>query len=797
LADDAFEAISLNSPAIDLAGPDARFQILVDGRRAADKRLVDLTSDAEYRSLTPAIVSVTPSGMVVPQADGAASIEVSARGKTLPLAVTVKQFTEPRHFNFENDIVPLLSKYGCNSSGCHGKAEGQNGFKLSVFGFDPPADYAALTKEGRGRRVFPALPDQSLVLTKASGQTPHGGGIRMTRDSHEYAVLRDWIAAGLPIGSNTDPKVAKIEVQPHQRQLAMSARQQLRVVATYTDGRELDVTSLSKFQSNNDGLASVDELGLVTAGKVPGQVAVMAAFMGEVDVFEAIVPRAEAVASAAKWPEHNFIDGLVYDKLRKLGIQPSELSTDAEYLRRVYLDIIGTLPTPAEAERFLADKRDDKRARLVDELLARPEYADYWSLKWSDLLRVDRAALGHKNAYIYYRWIRDRLAENQPLDQFASQLVTAEGPLSDVPQANLYKVVRTPGDMASTLSQVFLGVRISCAQCHHHPYDRWSQTDYYGMLSYFAPVGQKQTARGDVVLVSGSPQSKHPRTGDVVLAHPLGMPSPDPATMAPVKGDQRVALAAWMTAPSNPWFAKNWANRFWKHFAGRGLVEPVDDVRATNPPSNPQLLDALAKYLVDHKFDQRELIKAIVASRVYQHSSQSNPSNEHDELNYSRALLKRMDAEVLLDAVCQTTGVPEKFQGMPSGYRAIQLWDSKATHDFLTLFGRPTRQTACECERNAEPSVGQVLHFLNGPNLHNKLVHEAGNIAELVKSNADNGQLADTIYLTFYSRYPSADERKVAVDYLDAAGSPAATRRKSAEDLAWSLMNTLEFVFNH
>lgn len=696
----------------------------------------------------------------------------------------------PRRFNFENDIVPILSKFGCNTSGCHGKAEGQNGFKLSVFGFDPGGDYAALTQEGRGRRVLPALPERSLLLAKASGGIPHGGGVRIDRSSDEYGTLRDWIAAGLPFGSPADPRVVSITVSPRERELEAGARQALTVTARYSDGHTADVTRHAKFQSNNEGLAAVDESGLVKAGPVPGEAAIMASYLGEVDVFRALVPRSERIENYPALPENNFLDGLVYRKLRKLQVLPSEQAGDGDFLRRVYLDVIGTLPTADEARAFLGDSRPDRRARLVEELLHRPEFADFWALKWSDVLRVDRQALGHKRAYAYYRWIRESIAANVPYDRFCREIVAAEGPLSGSPAGSFYKVVTKPGEMAGTLSQVFLGVRIECAQCHHHPFDRWSQTDYFGMQAFFTQVSFKPTPAGESLVAGTASPTVHPRTGETVAAHALA----SAAAGAEPTGDRRKQLAEWMTSPDNPWFARNFVNRVWAHFLGRGLVEPVDDVRLTNPPTNPELLDALAGHFVETKFDFQQLIRTITASRVYQASSTPNATNERDDQNYSRALLKPLQAEVLFDAVCQTTGVPEKFPGMPAGVRAIQLWDSQTPHYFLKLFGRPTRTTACECERTKEPSVAQVLHGLNSPELQEKLSHAGGRLARLVAAQADDGSLADELYLTFYSRFPAASERQAVIEYLK---TRAADRRKATEDIAWSMLNTAEFQFNH
>lgn len=793
------EDFNIDPAVVKLTGPGAVYSLLIHGK-STDGRLFDLTRSAKYQSQNPKIASVTESGVIRGLSDGKTQIVVEVKGQKKMVDVQVSESTRQRQFHFENDIVPLFSRFGCNTSGCHGNSLGQNGFKLSVFGFDPAADHAALTKENRGRRVLYSAPESSLLLRKASGGMPHGGGIRIPADSSEFETIRGWIAAGCPMGDPKAPHVTGIRVEPAERQLDMKGSQQLRVIARWSDGREADVTAHAKFQTNNEGLASVSADGLVSAGQVAGEAAVMASYMGSVSVFRALLPRAEKIADYPKLPENNFIDGLVFKKLKKLNILPSDLADDADYLRRVYLDVIGTLPTPAETRKFLADKSADKRSKLVDELLQRPEFADYWALKWADLLRVDRQVLGHKGAYGFYRWIRDSIARNKPLDQFAREIIAAEGPLAENGPANFYKVVARPGDRSSTLSQVFLGLRIACAECHHHPFDRWSQTDYYGMQAFFAPVA----LRGEVLLASGQAQAKHPRTGESILPHALGVENSKDKnqnsnndsklkTQDSKLEDVRVDLAAWFTSPDNPWFARNLANRTWAHFLGRGLVEPVDDVRDTNPPSNPELLDALAKQLVDGKFDFKKLIRTITASRVYQLSAKPNATNEKDELNYSRALFRRIDAEVLLDMVSQTTGVEERFPGTPAGYRAIQLWDSKVPHYFLKLFGRPMRASACECERITEPGVSQILHLLNSPGIQAKLSHERGTVARLARTKKD-AELVEELYLTFFCRYPTEAERGASLQYMTRHGE---SRRQAAEDLAWSLLNSLEFVFNH
>jgi Protein of unknown function (DUF1549)/Protein of unknown function (DUF1553) len=676
-------------------------------------------------------------------------------------------------FHFENDILPILSRYGCNSSGCHGKAEGQGGFKLSVFASDPEADYAALTKEGRGRRVFPAKPEESLILRKSTGRIAHGGGTKLPYGGEDYRTLRDWIAAGMPVGSPDAPRVVSLRVEPAERVMGQKADQQLKVIAKYSDGTEKDVTRHARFQSNAESVASVSAGGLVTTHDVPGEAAVMAAYLGEVGLFRVMVPRPQPLAASPPLPQFNVIDKLVDAKLAKLNVAPSGVCDDAEFLRRVFLDLTGTLPTPDEARKFLADTAKDKRTKLVESLLDRPEFADLWALRWADLLRVDRQPLGHQRAHLYYKWVRDSIAANKPFDQFARELVTAEGPANEVGPVNFFKVVTKPGEVAGTVSQVFLGVRIACAECHHHPFDRWKQSDYYGMTAFFAPG-----------------TTTHPRTGKPVFAHALDIdiPAADPA------GDRRLALAEWMTRPDNPYFARNLANRVWAWLLGRGLVEPVDDVRATNPQTNPELLDALAKFVVENRYDVRKLIVLVTSSRVYQTSATPNATNEKDEQNFSRAYFKRPDAEVLLDMICQALGVSEKFTGSPGVTRAVQLWDSKARSDFLKLFGRPNRVSACECERTREPSVSQVLNLLNSPDIQAKLTHEAGTVARLARTQKDDAKLVEELYLTFYARPPSAGEKDIGVKHLR---KYAANRRAATEDLAWALLNSTEFLFNH
>lgn len=773
-----------------LTGPAARFTLLVDSGDV-DGFVTDLTRDAAYRSLTPDICAVSETGVISSITDGNGRIQVRYAEQETEVSVVVRDTGAEPEFNFERDIVPILSRYGCNSSGCHGKAEGQNGFKLSVFGFDPAADYGALRSENRGRRLSLTRPEQSLLLRKACGDVPHGGGVRIARDSVEYSVLRNWVAAGAPFGHADDPRVATISMTPRERVMRPGAAQQVRIMATYTDGWEADVTALARFQSNNEGLCTVDDHGLVTAGQTPGDAAVMVSFMGHVDVLQVLIPQPATRGDRHGPPPGNDIDELVDAKLKRLNIVPSELCSDGDFVRRAFLDIIGTLPTAAEASAFLEDTAPDKRERLVQSLLERPEYAEFWGLKWADLLRVDSGALGHHAAYDYYGWIRDSFAANKPWDRFARELLTADGALHDAPAGWFYKVVTDPGARASTLSQVFLGVRIECARCHHHPFDRWGQADYAGMQAFFVQPTFKQTPRGELLFAQpNAPDVKHPRTDESIPAFALGTERPQ----ASPAGDRRQALADWMTSPENPYFAQNLVDRLWAHFTGRGLVEPVDDLRLTNPPTNPELLTALTSRFVESGFDVHELIRHITASRTYQLSATPNETNSTDVQNYSRALLKPLPAEVLLDALCQVTDEPEKFQGLPDGFRAIGLWDSQVPHYFLKTFGRPMRASACECERVSEPNVSQVLHLMNSPEIAAKMERDGGRIARWANEIDDDAELLDEMYLTFYSRYPTSEEREALLEHLH---SSASDRRQAIEDVAWTLLNGTEFLFNH
>ena len=719
---------------------------------------------------------------------------VVERGAGVLVAMICLGFALPVHaappVDFTNDIIPLISRLGCNASACHGKAEGQNGFKLSVFAHDPEGDFRALTRESRGRRISPTAPADSLLLRKISGAIGHGGGVRAPKNSRAYSLFLRWIKDGTPYEIGGRPALTRIRLEPSRQTAALNVSQPLKVMAEFSDNTRRDVTWLSIFHSNDTNMAEVDEKGIVTIGNSVGQTSVMARYQGKVATFQAIVPRPGPGVAYPNLPNHNFIDPIVDSHLKRLNIIPSLLSDDATFLRRVYLDIAGRLPTANESETFLSNNTPDKRSGLVEALLETPEFADYWALKWADLLRVDRLKLGHEDAYRYYKWIHESLSKNKPLDRLAHELLTAEGPLTEQPAGFFYRAANNTGDMAAMVSQVFLGVRITCAECHQHPYDRWTQQDYHAMRGFFQQVTTKNSAVGLALLAEGNPTIKHPRTGAVIRPYPLGESMPEKSP----QGDRRHALANWMIHPENPYFARNLANRLWAHFLGKGLITPIDDLRETNPPSNPELLDALAASLVKNNYDLKKMIRTITHSRTYQLSSKPNATNLSDEQNFSRALFRRLPAEVLMDAVCDVTGVDEKFDGVPRGYRAVQLWDSQVQHYFLKLFGRPARATVCECERVTGASMGQALHLMNSPNIQTKLAHEGGRIKRLTLKHEDDADIVRQLYLSTFSRPPSRDEMNTGLQYL---GSRRFQRRRAAEDLAWSLMNSLEFIFNH
>ncbi len=775
------------SPArVVLDGPESTQQLLVG--LVAGSKAKDVTRQAIYSVADPAVARVDSNGLVEPVAEGETRIAIRQGMHSAEVALRVTGLRNPKPVSFEQQVIPLLTKATCNSGGCHGKAEGQNGFKLSVFGFDPEADHAALTREGRGRRVLASSPGDSLLVQKAIAGVPHGGGRKIQEGSLPHRRLTRWMAEGMRDGNGGFVPEARIEVEPERVVLEPGGLQQLRVTAVDADGKRHCVTAEAEFESNAPTIAGVDGRGGVQAGLNPGEAAILVRHMGNVTVCRVTLPRPGN--RFARPPENNLVDRHVWDKLTLLGIPPSGLADDSTFLRRVYLDTIGTLPTATEAREFLADQRADKRARVIDRLLERPEYADFWAMKWSDLLRVDRDAIGPQGAVAMTRWLRRQFRENTPYDQFARQIVAARGNSAGDTASAFFKALENPEALARSVSQLFLGVRIECAQCHHHPSERWGQPDYFGLAGFFTGVGRKHLGTGSVSVVTEAGKDlENPRTKKPEPTRALGAA---PATF--VEGqDRRDVFADWMTEAGNPFFAKAIANRLWAHYFGRGLVEPLDDLRATNPASNEPLLEDLAVQLKGARYDLKDFTRLLLNSRAYQLAG-ATEGNRTDEQNFSHALPKAMAAEVLLDAICQVTGLPEKFPGVPEGTRAVQLWDNRMPSYFLRLFGRPVRASVCECERGNEPSIAQALHLMNAPEINDKIRARGGVARKLADGKGDDEAVVLELYLTCLARPPKPEERAAMAALFSQSGKD---RRGAVEDALWALMNTREFVYNH
>ncbi len=736
---------------------------------------------------------------------GIALYTISPRGSlgddALQLAAApAKAEVEPAaslRLTFEHDVQPILTAAGCNAGACHGKQRGQNGFQLSLLGFDADFDYAAIVQEAQGRRVFPAAPQNSLLLRKAAADMPHGGGRRLDPAGPLYAVVRRWIAAGMPRRAADDPTLEGITLDRAEHVLVPGEQRPLRVTARFSDGSTRDVTGVTAFQSNEPAIVAVDEAGVIRAGDLAGEATVMARYMGEIATCATMIPLAGDVDRAIydALPRWNFIDELVWNKLAQLGITPSPAVDDSTFLRRAYLDVIGRLPSADEARTFLADGDPDKRARLVDHLLERSEYADHWANKWVDLLRPNPYRVGIKATLSLDAWLRDAFRQNMPYDQMVRRLVTAEGSTWRNGAATLFRDRRQPDEIATMVSQLFLGVRLECAKCHHHPFEVWGQDDFYGLAAYFARVGRKGTGLSppisggeEIVLTVPSGTVKHGRTGEPVEPKPLFGQTPP---CGPDE-DPRDVLVDWMVADEEGYFAQVAANRIWAAIMGRGLVDPVDDLRATNPPTNAPLLEALAGELRRVEYDQKKLIRTIMASYVYQLSSLPGERNSADTRNYSRHYRQRLRAEVLLDAVCDVTGVPESFDAMPPDARAVELWTTRIGSLFLDAFGRPDPNQDPPCERIADSTVVQTLHMMNAPRIHEKVVSDSGRAAELATSERAPAEIAEELYLAAYARYPTDDERAAIVPLF---GEDSASRRQATEDLMWALLNTPEFLF--
>jgi len=796
--------LSVHPQSLKLQGQHASAQLVVTGHRS-DGREVDLTSVASYAIGDSAVVRVEPSGRVVPLANGTTEVTVSASGFSLRVPVATEHLDQPLPLNFANHIVPIFTKLGCNSGGCHGKIAGQNGFRLSLLGFDPQFDYDNLLKESRGRRLLPASPGASLLLTKATGQVAHGGGKKLDANSEEYQLIRSWIASGMPYGQPTDPTVKQITVYPERRVISQQGRQQLAVYAHYSDGTVEDVTRRAQYESNETDIAVVNDQGVVTTLTMTGQAAIMVRYQGYVSVFQALVPQPGPTVTF-DYPERNAVDRATARKWRDLNIAPSELCSDETFIRRAYLDITGTIPDAAEILAFVADSDSKKREKLVDRLLETPEYAYFFANKWADILRVKRRNQPTRafGTFAFHAWIQESLAKDKPYDQFVREILCATGDELRSPPTVWYKEVRTPENFVDDVSQVFLGQRLACANCHHHPYERWSQDDYWGLAAFYARLGIKnqpvpgqsnpQSQRQVVYLrPSGSVQNK--RTGQAAPLKPLD------ADPVPNRTDQdpREQLVNWLTKPTNPFFARAVVNRYWAHFFGRGIVEPLDDMRVTNPPSNPELLDALAESFIANKYSLKALIRTICTSRTYQLSAEPNESNRADRQSFARYYPKRLQAEVLFDAVTKLTGSPANFSGLPNDQhaptRAIMLPDEAFASYFLDVAGRPQRISACECERVNEASLAMTLHLLNSQEVQDKIARPGGRADRLAKDPRSDREKVTELFLLATGARPSQAKLDQALEHIEKhrrAGKP----QVAYENIIWALLNSKAFLFN-
>ncbi|GDY09405.1 S-layer protein [Planctomycetia bacterium] len=781
-----------------LRSRDARQQVYVTGSYSSGQ-LRDHTRKVQYTAEPAGVVNVDATGLVTPIKDGDATLKVTGNGLNVSTPVHVEGVLNQIPINFKNQVVPIFTKLGCNSGGCHGKASGQNGFKLSLLGFYPDEDHEFLVKENRGRRLFPSSPADSLLLLKATGRSPHGGGKRMDVDSYEFRLISRWIEQGMPYGSDKDAYVAGIKCLPEGRVMDRGADQQITVIATYSDGTTEDVTRMALFEANDTEMAEATNTGMIKTLDLAGEVAIMARYQGQVSTFRATVPLGADIAFVPA--SKNFIDDAVFGKLKVLGIPPSPLADDATFLRRVSIDVSGTLPTEEQVRAFLADTDPAKRDKLVDRLLDSPDYADYFANKWNLVLRNKNRAPDDSSAtYGFYQWIWSNLYENKPYDQIVREVLTASGDSTTNPAVVWYREVDENNEQVEDAAQLFLGLRIQCARCHHHPFEKWSQNDYYGFSAFFTRVGKKNLFEPGMTKASrdkrvfhndGVAAATNPRNGQSLKPTGLGSPALE---IAPER-DPRHFLADWMADKNNPFFAKSVVNRYWKHFFDRGIVEPEDDMRETNPPSNPELLNKLAAGFIDSGFNLKWLVKAITSSNTYQLSSLPNDYNLKDKQNFSRYYPKRLTAEVLYDGFHRVTNTTQNFGSLPPGTKAVQLPDASIGPYFLKVFGQPQGDTACECERSQEANLAQSLHLLNSSEVQDKIANASGRATTMANDKVrTHEEKVKEMYRWVYSRDPNADELKIALAHL---AKHEAAPKIAYEDILWALINTKEFLFNH
>jgi hypothetical protein len=779
-------AIAPESPV--LSGRRATRQLIATAHYA-DGSVRDLTRALDWTSLDPKVAEVSAHGQVVPRGDGTAVIVARHGSIEVTTTVKVEKMAQPAPVSFRRDVMPAFSQAGCNMGACHGTPTGKGGFRLSLRGYLPDQDFLVLSRETGGRRINTLAADESLLLAKPLGEVAHEGGLRLKRGSKSFEFLHDWIAEGAKDDPNA-PAPVKLEIVPESRVLNAPARtQQLVVLLHLADGSTRDVTPICYYDSSSPEIAEVDAEAYVRF-KGRGEVAVIAHYLNLVANIRLTHLVEVPGFRPAPVPQDNVVDRTVFSKLNRMRVAPSELATDQEFIRRVYLDTIGVLPTPREVEEFLGSPEKERRTQVIEKLLKRPEFYDFWALKFADVLRSNGRLIQPKGAYMFHRWIRSALERDMPMDQFVRSLLTTDGSTFAHPAANYYRISRDPENAVETTAQLFLGVRIQCAKCHNHPFERWTQDDYYGFAAFFSQVGHKKgnLPGEEVIFASGSGEVHQPRTGQLMKPKALGGPVLDDP-----KTDRRARLASWLTGPENPFFARSLVNRIWYHLMGRGIVEPVDDFRDSNPASNDELLDGLTASFVQGGYSLRGLIRTVLQSRTYQLSAKTNALNADDNIYFSHALTRLLPAEVMLDAISAVTGTSTPFSGLPAGARATQIPDGKMENAFLKTFGRPARELACECERESDSNLSQALQLIGGATVNGKLHDDKGRMAALARGGKSPEDITRELYTVALCREPDATELAAATRHL----KNSKDLRAAVEDLGWVLINSKEFLFRH
>jgi len=766
-----------------------RMHLIVTGYYA-DGLQQDLTRGAEFVSSDDSIVTVH-SGVAHPMGNGSAVIIIRIGAHEARVPVEVSNFEAHDPVSFQYETLVALSKHGCNSGACHGSPSGKAGFRLSLRAYDKALDTETLIREFYNRRTNVEQPENSLLLRKPTMEVAHGGGRRLRREDHGYQLLRDWIGEGLQVDPPEAPRCVKLEVYPPQGILKRPAHtQQLIVLAHFSDGSIRDVTDLVAFSSSDDAVASVDHTGLVVAND-RGEAAILARYLDRIETSHLMFLKDIPGFAWVDVPEGNYVDSHVFDKLEQLKISPSELCSDDEFVRRVYLDVIGLLPTKEESAAFLSDADPEKRAKLIDALLERPEYAEFWALKWGDLLRLNNKKITQEGVHKFRRWIVASLRDNMPYDEFVASLLTSRGSTFNNPPANYYRTAADMNDCVETTSQLFLGIRIQCAKCHNHPFERWTQDNYYGIGAFFNRVQRKGSNNSEekIIWVASAGEVTQPRTGKQMKPW---LPLIGAAEVA-ADVDRREVFMQWLRREDNPFFAKAEVNRIWSHVMGRGIVEPVDDFRASNPPSNEALLDALSEDFVTSGFDRKHITRIILNSHTYQLSARTNEFNVSDNKYFSHARPRLLTAEQLLDAICAVTGVQEKYAGLPAGIHATQLPSPDVNNHFLKVFGQPPREMACQCERSTDSNLSQALQMINGPLIHGKLQNEGNRLRKLMKAGKNDAEIVSELYQVALCRQPQAEEIEVAEKHISAQED----RLQALEDVCWAILNAKEFLFQH